>query len=204
MPIERINTYDDPRFSPEALRQHGCYLLDGMPCEVRILSYDTACIRGCPASSVPALVNAFRFNAPHITRFLDASGALLAQLPPVALFAVRLADIQPSQFFVDEDKLAAVGSFIRRAEDVIVPVARHESRFISLDGHTRLFFAAQQGWEHVLGVADQADSILLAFAAEAARRGVHTPADMTLLSHGDYEDRWHRFCDSFIAGLPEA
>ena len=56
----------------------------------------------------------------------------------------------------------------------------------------------------MLAVADQADSILLAFAAEAARRGVHTPADMTLLSHGDYEDRWHRFCDSFIAGLPEA
>lgn len=204
MPITRINTYSDSRFSPEALRQHGCFLVDGTPCEVRIVAADTAVVTGCPAFSLHDLVDAFRFNAPHITRFLDAQGQLLTQLPPVETFPVRLRDIQPSQFFVDEEKLAAVRTFVHRAEDVIVPVARHEGRFISLDGHTRLLLAAQQGWETVLAVHDTADSVLLAFAAEAARRGVRTPADMTVLSHSDYELQWNAFCDAFIANLPDA
>lgn len=206
MPVERINTYDDPRFSPDCLRQHGCYLVDGTPCEVRILSADTAAITGCPQDHLSGLIDAFRFNAPHITRFVNSGGALLRELPPVAVFPVALADIQPSQFFVDEEKLAAVGSFIAAPEDVIIPLAMHPmqpGRFISLDGHTRLFLAAQEGWTHIRAVMDTADSVLLAFADEAARRGVHSPGDMMLLPHGAYEEQWNRFCDSFIASLPE-
>ncbi len=204
MAITRINTYSDSRFSPETLRQHGCFLVDGTPCEVRIVAADTAVVTGCPEKHLAALIEAFRFNAPHITRFLDANGQLLTQLPPVETFPVRLRDIQPSQFFVDEEKLAAVRTFVHRSEDVIVPVAAHGRRFISLDGHTRLFLAAQQGWETVLAVHDTADSVLLAFAAEAGRRGVRAPADMTVLSHGDYEVQWNAFCDAFIASLPDA
>lgn len=206
MSIDRINTYDDPRFSPECLRQHGCYLVDGAPCEVQILSADTAVVAGCPQDHLSGLIDAFRFNAPHITRFVDADGALLRELPSVEVFPVALADIQPSQFFVDEEKLAAVGSFIAAPEDVIVPVVVHpvqSGRFISLDGHTRLFLAAQKSWTHVCAVMDTEDDVLLAFAAEAARRGIHSPGDMTLLPHAAYEERWNRFCDSFIASLPE-
>lgn len=204
MSITRINTYGDPRFSSEALRQHGCYLVDGLPCEVRIVARDTATVTGCPAEQLSDLIGAFRFNAPHITRFLDAQGQLLTQLPPVEIFPLTLREIQPSQFFVDEEKLAAVRTFIHSAEDVIVPVAAHGGRFISLDGHTRLFLAAQRGWETVLAVHDTADSVLLAFATEAARRGVRTPSDMAPLSHSDYEVQWNAFCDEFIASLPDA
>lgn len=204
MTIIRINTYDDPRFSPEALRQHGCYLVDGQPCEVRIVSEGTAIVTGCPAQQLSALIEAFRFNAPHITRFTDAAGCTLAKLPPLHAFPIRLSDIQPSQFFVDEEKLAAVRSFIHAPEDVIIPVIAHEGRYISLDGHTRLFLAAQREWQSVRAVYDTADDVLLAFANEAARRGVHTPADMTLLSHAEYEVRWNQFCDDFMTRLEQA
>ena len=207
MPIERINTYDDPRFSPEARVQHGCYLVGGTPCEVRIVAQDTAVICGCPTSEITALIESFRFNAPHITRFLHADGTWLADLPPVIPFPVALADVQPSQFYVDEEKRAAVASFIHRAEDVIIPVIAHPAapgRFISLDGHTRLRIAVENGWTHVRAVLDTADDVLLAFAAEAARRGIRTPADMTLLSHADYEVQWNLFCDDFMASLPDA
>lgn len=204
MTITRINTYDDPRFSPEALRQHGCYLLDDQACEVRIVAEATAIVTGCPVQQLPALVEAFRFNAPHITRFTDAAGCVLTELPPLPTFPIRLSDIQPSQFFVDEEKLAAVRSFIHAPEDVIIPVIAHEGRYISLDGHTRLFLAAQQGWQSVRAVHDTADDVLFAFAEEAAGRGVHTPADMTLLSHAEYEVRWNQFCDDFMARLAQA
>lgn len=39
MRIDRINTYDDNRFSQEALYQHGCYIVDGdVPVEIKIIS----------------------------------------------------------------------------------------------------------------------------------------------------------------------
>ena len=204
MTITRINTYDDPRFSPEALLQHGCYLLDGGPCEVRIVAEDTAIVTGCPAQQISTLVAAFRFNAPHITRFTDAAGCTLVELPPLRPFSIRLRDIQPSQFFVDEEKLTAVRSFIHAPADIIIPVIAHEGRYISLDGHTRLFLAAQQGWQNVRALYDTADDVLLAFAKEAVRRGVHTPADMTLLAHAEYEVQWNQFCDGFMAQLEQA
>ena len=46
MEITRINTYEDNRFSTKALLQHGCFLVDGEPYEVEIISEYEAIISG--------------------------------------------------------------------------------------------------------------------------------------------------------------
>ena len=46
MKIQRIDTYDDPRFTKEALYQHGCYLVDDEPYEIVIVSKNEAVICG--------------------------------------------------------------------------------------------------------------------------------------------------------------
>ena len=198
MNITRVNTYDDPRFSPAALRQHGCYLVDGQIAEVLILSANTARITG---AACPELIEAFRFHAPHITRFVDEAGGTLAAFPPRALLTLPIADIQPSQFFVDEDKLTAVADFIHAPEDVIIQVLPPEGRCIALDGHTRLYLALQRGWTHIRAVVEEADDSIHAFVDEAQRRGIRTPADMTLLPHAEYEVKWNQFCDDFFAQM---
>lgn len=198
MNITRLNTYADDRFSAEALRQHGCYLVDDIPCEVLILSEDTARITGASENVLPELIETFRFHAPHITRFVDAGGRLLQRFPPRELLTISLSDIQPSQFFVDVEKLAAVSSFLRQPEDVIIQVLPHEGRYIALDGHTRLYWASQRGWASVRAVTETADAYIFAFAAEAERRGIRTPADMALVSHAEYEVKWHQYCDDFF------
>lgn len=194
--ITRINRYDDPRFSPAALHQHGCYLVDGSPAEVLILSEDAACVTGAVC---PELLEAFRFHAPHITRFVDAQGAIVQTYPPRKLLTIPLPEIQPSQFFVDEEKLQAISTFIHRPEDVIIQVLFHEGRCISLDGHTRLYLAVRRGWTHVRAVEEAADESIYDFVAEAQRRGIHTPADLHLLSHEDYELQWNRYCDDYFS-----
>ena len=198
MNIQRINSYDDPRFSPAALRQHGCYLVDGQTTEVLVLSADTARITG---AACPELIEAFRFHAPHITRFVDEAGGILAAYPPRALLTLPIADIQPSQFFVDEDKLTAVADFIPAPEDVIIQALPHEGRCIALDGHTRLYLALQRGWTHIRAVVEEADDSIHAFVDETQRRGIRTPADMTLLPHAAYEIQWNQFCDDFFAQM---
>lgn len=199
MEITRINSYADARFSTDALRQHGCYLVNGKPCEVLILSPDAARITGAEKNVVPALIEAFRFHAPQITRFVDDQGALLCAFPPREVLTLALSDVQPSQFFVDEEKLTAVSSFIQAPEDVVIQALPHEGRWISLDGHTRLYLAAQRGWTHVRAVVEESNESIFDFVAEAQRRGIHTPADMTLLSHAEYEVRWNRFCDDYFS-----
>ena len=46
MEIQRINSYDDARFAKNVLYQHGCFLIDGEPCEVEIVSDFEAVVRG--------------------------------------------------------------------------------------------------------------------------------------------------------------
>ena len=111
MDIRRIDGYDDPRFGVEVLCQHGAFLADGEPCEVRILSRDTAQIR-CPEAAIDALIAEFRFYAGHIARFVDEKGRVLRAYSQVELYAVDIADVQPSQFFVSREKAEAVASFV--------------------------------------------------------------------------------------------
>lgn len=165
MEIERINTYHDSRFREKVLRQHGCFLADGFPCEVEITGEETAVIRlGELSESGEAyqeLIEAFRFYAEHITRFLNERGELIAEFPPLELFPVKLAEIQPSQFFVDEEKLQAVETFLSAGEEIKIPLVRYGERYLSCDGHTRLYLAAQKGFSTVRGFLTEENEVLL-------------------------------------------
>jgi hypothetical protein len=195
MDIKRIDNYTDERFSRMALLQHGAYLVDGEPYEFEITAHDRAVIRGKDPSVYPALIEEFRFHAPQVSEFYGPGGGLIAEYPKAGLINVELSSVQPSQFYVDEDKLAAVGSFIKSAEDVIVQVIPWENGFISLDGHTRLYLAALNGWERVRAVVSETDDWVWAFVNEARKCGVLSPADMKLVSHAEYKVLWDDFCD---------
>lgn len=199
MEIQRIDTYDDSRFSHSALQQHGCFLVGGVPYEVEIISDSEAIIRGKNPELYREIIEEFRFYSPHITRFCDMDGQLIKEYPPAQLFSLPLDQIQPSQFYVDEDKIAAVSTFIRKPQDIIIQVLPFEDRYISLDGHTRLYYAVIKGWGCVRAVVESSDDWVYKFVAEAQTRGICTPNDMTLVSHAEYEEKWIDFCDDFFS-----
>lgn len=200
MEIERINTYEDNRFSQTVLYQHGCFLADGKPYEVEIISDYEAIVRGENQDVYSSVVEEFRFYTPHITRFFDKDGRIIMEYPQAQVLTLRLDQIQPSQFFVDEDKIAAISSFVHKPQDIIIQVLPDKDRFISLDGHTRLYYAVMNGWECVRAVAESSEDWVYQFVAEAQKRGICTPKEMTLLTHAEYEEKWIRFCDDFFSG----
>ena len=200
MEITRINTYEDNRFSTKALLQHGCFLADGGPYEVEIISDYEAAISGVDQAVFAEIIEEFRFYTPHITQFYNRDGQIVKEYPPAHLLTLRLDQIQPSQFFVDADKIAAISSFIHKPEDIIIQVLPNEDRFISLDGHTRLCYAVMKGWKCVRAVVESSDDWAYKFVTEAQKRGIYTPKEMTLVSHDEYEEKWNRFCDDFFAG----
>lgn len=200
MTIQRLDTYDDPRFSSTALLQHGAFLMDGsIPCEVEIFAATKATVR-CPQAYQEQLIEEFRFYAEHITEFYDETGTCLAKFEPVQLFDVPLSQIQPSQFFVDREKKAAVATFIHSPEDIIIPMVRDHTGYISLDGHTRLSVAADLGFPVVKGFLTQGDVLLDAFVQEARHRGITSVSHMEVLSHSEYELKWYGCCDRIQRG----
>lgn len=197
MNITRINTYDDHRFSQEALNQHGCYLADGdSPIEIKIISQSEAIIIGDEAY-FDEVIDEFRFNAEHITKFYDESGELVKKFKDLELFKLDLDKIQPIQFFVDRDKLEAVKSFIHTEEDVIIPIAMHDGTYVSLDGHTRLYLAYILDFKHVYAYYSEDFDGFDYFFDEARKRNIYSAKDLILLKHEEYVDKWDKFCDEY-------
>lgn len=197
--IERINHYDDDRFSKNVLYQHGAFLANGKPYEVEVTDRQSAVIRGEDARLYPEIIDTFRFYAGHIRRFTDKDGKLVEEFPPVDVFNVRLEQIQPSQFYVDEDKLAAVKTFIHAPDDIVIPVLRDGEGYISMDGHTRLAAAIDAGYEEVCAFIDEDSEYIHGFVDEARKRGVYSPYDLKRVTHGEYEVLWNKFCDEYFA-----
>lgn len=200
MHITRIDNYNDDRFSKTVLNQHGAYIIDNEPYQVQVVSSTSATVLGKDPSKFKALIEEFRFHAPHIIRFCDENSSLIADYPVPDILSVALDSIQPSQFFVDEEKLKAVSTFIRKAEDIIVQVIPYGDRYISLDGHTRLYLAARNGFDTVRAVESETDDWVWTFVHEAERRNIMNPRNMILLPHEQYEIQWNQYCDSVFAG----
>ena len=201
MRIDRINTYDDNRFSQEALYQHGCYIVDSdVPVEIKIISQTEAIIKGEEAY-FDEVIEEFRFNAGHITNFYDESGKLIKKFKDVEVFKLDLDKIQPIQFFIDSDKLEAVKSFVNREEDVIIPVTICEDTYASLDGHTRLYIAYILGFKSVYAYLSETFCGFDYFFDEARKRNIFTAKDLTLLTHDDYTVKWDKFCDEYYMSI---
>ena len=201
MEIKRIDHYTDDRFSKAALYQHGAYLVDGKPYEIEITGSKEATVRGKDPSVYQELIETFRFHAPHIARFYDQKRAVIAEYPLPDLLEIGLDEIQPSQFYIDEEKLEAVETFIHDPEDIVIQVIPYGDRYISLDGHTRLYLAANNGYKTVKAVMSETDDWVWVFVEEAQRRNIFNPKDMILLSHEQYGIQWDRYCDEVFTGM---
>lgn len=198
MKIERINGYCDNRFSKKVLRQHGAFLVDGMPYEVEILDMHRACVRGNSEEMYDEVIEAFRLFSEHITVFTDSSGRCLKQYPDVKLFQIPVLKIQPSQFYVDDEKLDAVSTFVKNSSDVIIPVIKDENVWVSIDGHTRLMAALRYGIENVYAYEVCGESYIKDFVKEARKRKIYCVKDMLVLPRETYEEKWIKYCEIYF------
>ena len=83
MEIQRIDTYADSRFSECALFQHGCFLVEGKPYEIEIISDFEAVVRGEEKEVYLKIIEEFRFYAPHITKFYNSRGNIIKEYSTV-------------------------------------------------------------------------------------------------------------------------
>lgn len=194
--VKRVNEYTDERFEKEVLNQHGAFLIGDRPYSVKIVSMHKAVITGEDPSLFEEVIETFRYYAEHITVFVDEQGNLVKKFPDVKLFKVNLFDIQPSQFFVNENKLNAVYSFVHSSKDVVIPLMENEGELISLDGHTRMKAAELKGIETVYGFMSHEEDYGIDFSREAKRRKITSIKDVKVLNDKDYDRAWIQFCEN--------
>lgn len=195
--IRRIETYDDERFDREVLNEHGCYIVQNKyPVEIKIISSYEAIIKG-NKEFFDGVIEEFRFYSKHITTFYDKDGNVVKCFDRIDIFKIEIDRIQPLQFFVDENKLNAVKTFVRKKEDIIIPLDIYDGEYVCLDGHTRLFLAYKLGFSHVYGYITDGFEGEEFFVEETKKRGIKKAKDMALVSHDEYEIKWHAFCDDY-------
>ena len=197
--IQRINEYDDIRFPREVLIEHGAFLIDDKyKCSFKITSKNTATVEFDKEINIEEVIDEFRFYAEHITKFYDINNKIIKSFPSINIFKINIEDIQPSQFYVDKNKVESVSSFITNSNDIIVPLAKINDELVSLDGHTRLHLATKRGYKQVYGFYTLAEDYIRDFVLEAKRRNILTPYNLELLTHEEYEKKWYRFCNEFF------
>lgn len=198
MNIERIDGYVDSRFSKKVLYQHGCFLVDEESYEVEIISDKEAIVHGKDQNKFQFIIDEFLYYSPHIYIFYDEYNHIIKKYPAVHIFDVSLKDIQPSQFYVDKDKVKAIQTFMKNPDDIIIQVMKYHDRYVSLDGHTRLYYANMIKLKKVKAMITTSDDYIYDFVEEAIKRGITSPKDLILLNHEDYEKKWYGFCDDYF------
>lgn len=199
--IQRIDSYRDSRFDQEALDQHGCFIVNGKyPYQVKIISKDSALVEG-DGKYIKEVIDEFRFFSEHISKFYARDGRLIESFEPLSIFRVALDKIQPSQFYVDEEKLNAITSFVKTPEDIIIPIAKLDNIFISLDGHTRLKLGSMLGFESIYAYILEDFEVIDYFVKECQKRSVFSPKDMEILTHEVFDNKWNKFCDDYFNNL---
>lgn len=171
--MERINSYEDNRFSEKVLKQHGAFVVNGVFFyEVLIIGTSEAVITGENRKYYKAVIEYFRFFAEHVTIFRDAQGNIVKEYPKVELFEIPL----------------------KKFGNEIVSMDGHTRMAVAAEKGLDTVLAF---WS-----AEEAD-YLEYFVTEAQKRNIYTPYDLTELEHDEYEEKWNGFCDAYFVQSDE-
>lgn len=198
MEIKRVTEYNNPLFSQIVLNQRGAFLIDEEPYEIEIISNESAFVRGKNRENFKKLIEYFRYYSPHILNFFDENDKKIISFAKEPILTLEVDKIQPSQFYIDEDKVNALKSFIKNSKDIVIQVVKSDDGYICVDGHTRLFIAFIKNFKNVLAIETEFDDDTNYFVSQAKKRNIFTIKDLKLVSHSDYKKLWIDFCDSYF------
>ena len=116
---------------------------------------------------------------------------------------LSLRDLQPSQFYISEEKLASVEAWFDPADlsdFEPIPVKELDGVPVMTDGHTRAVAALRAGLRRVPLVWDEDELDWRSYRAcvtACRRRGVGSPADLLdrVVPGPEYAERWDGWCD---------
>lgn len=117
-------------------------------------------------------------------------------------FRVRLDALQPSQLYVNEDKLRSVAAGIANgggADGLLLPVVELDGRVVLTDGHTRALAAHRAGIGEIAVRWDEDDldwELYRICVGWCLAEGIRSVPDLNgrVIDAGQYEELWRKRC----------
>jgi len=154
--------------------------------------------REAPSGLLSKAIEEFLFYSGFISMIRDESGVVLLERGQVEVWQARIAEIQPTQFYINSLKLDRCLGWICGPQDIYVPVAMIDGRLTAVDGHTRLKAAQRLGYEFVNIYLDDDGDYIRDFADMAIGRGIRSVCDMKVIDDAEYRVLWNGFCDEYF------
>jgi len=201
MEIIRAGMDDTNMFSKEQLAHGACcfYTADKSIRYYFEIQGHEAILYAYEQKYINEVIDEFLFYSNFVTCIKHTNGHVLKQRDAIKLEPFAILKIQPSQFYINEQKLINCKSWIKSQEDIRIPVATIDGKVVSLDGHTRLRAALDLGYTHAYIYPDDCGDYTAAFVNEAINRNIFGIFDMAILPNDEYKVRWDKFCDYFLA-----
>lgn len=169
---DRVYTYEFQLFGFEAeIKSNTMYYLEDVIEEFRFFN---------------AVIHTFHFQ-----------GKIIKSYEPKAILRLPISILQPSQFFIDEGKLANIDAYMLE-EEIYLPVALIDDEYVLLDGHTRAYSLYSNSQRMVNCYFDTYDESIKEFVYLAKEQNILNVSQMEILTSEEYKIQWHGFCDAFF------
>jgi hypothetical protein len=200
MKIIRAGFNDTDIFSRDALNHGACcfFTEDRMNKFIFHIAGTEATLFADSTEYIETAINEFLFYSGFVTAVKDKSGHVIMNACCDKPYPMKISQIQPSQFYINEAKLISCKTWIKRTEDIFIPIVEKEGSRIALDGHTRMRAAIDLGFDSVYVYHDSYDENIFFFADEATQRNIHTVSDMEILSDENYKLKLDKYCEDFF------
>lgn len=147
---------------------------------------------------IKEVIDEFLFYSGFIAEIRNENGDILYQSRPKKKWIVKLNCIQPSQLYVSEEKFNRLLTWIKKEEDVIIPVTILDGKLVALDGHTRLKVAEYLKFEQVTVYLDEADIYIQDFVDFCRRENKEKIQDLPIVEKEIYQVLWNDFCKNYF------
>ena len=151
------------------------------------------------AMSCPELViDEFLFYSGFISHIETVNGRIVYHQPKKKIISLEISKIQPSQLYINEKKLDRLLTWIKSPEEIIIPVIRRGTQWVSIDGHTRLKAAQLLGFKQIYVYVDEFEPYIDDFIQFCQQDKKFTIYDLPVISNEDYQIQWCLFCDQYF------
>ena len=163
--------------------------------EFKIIN-DEAIIKYSDLKYIEDATRFFNANNKYIYKYSTLDNSFNQEFDKVFTFKLPISSIQPSEFFIDEDRLLEIEDNLDE-DRIIIPVAIINDEYVSLDGHHRLA-AMQNNYHKLVSVyMDDYKPEVLDFIYIAKEQNIRSIKQMPHLSHEEYKNIWEGFLKDY-------
>lgn len=184
-----IRDFESPVYDEKNRALGNCFtLIDGntkyfFEFNVKGMEAEFKCDR---ISVINDVIDEFRKYSGYVNVFYNKDRSFYKAFDEVQTFKLPISVIQPSKFFINEERLEIISSILENKE-VYIPVAIINEEYVALDGHTRIMAKINEDCKmvnvYMSPFVTQATDDMVYMAKE---NNIHNVKSMPILKASEY------------------